>query len=191
MVGSASSCAELVPSPRMSTRGDSLAAAALAGSQVDGVLSLDSSPNSHHIAKVLLPAPATHRARSRPPVPGPLERRSQYNFDRLDVSTDALQERTYTVAQSPSGHKNSRGAPARLARREPSREGLARPSEASGVGGGRGGPKSGANPLRVPMSRRVGSRRALLAANHRGRVWEPSQGSHVSEMAHNLLMLPL
>ena len=32
-------------------------------------------------------------------------------------------------------------------------------------------------PISVPIIR-VGSRRALLAAYHRGRVWEPSQGSH-------------
>jgi hypothetical protein len=29
---------------------------------------------------------------------------------------------------------------------------------------------------------RVGSPPALPAADHRGRVWEPSQGSHVSEV---------
>jgi hypothetical protein len=28
---------------------------------------------------------------------------------------------------------------------------------------------------------RVGSRRALLAADHRGRGWEPSQGSHFDD----------
>jgi hypothetical protein len=41
-------------------------------------------------------------------VAGPLGRRSQYNLDRLDVSTDAksaLQERPYNVSRSPSGHK--------------------------------------------------------------------------------------
>jgi hypothetical protein len=31
---------------------------------------------------------------------------------------------------------------------------------------------------------RVGSRRALLAADHRGRVWEPSQGSHVDDVLY-------
>jgi len=31
-----------------------------------------------------------------------------------------------------------------------------------------------------PQPIRVGSRRALLAADHRGRVWEPSEGSHIS-----------
>jgi XTP/dITP diphosphohydrolase len=32
---------------------------------------------------------------------------------------------------------------------------------------------------------RVGSGRALLAADHRGREWEPSQGSHISDDARN------
>jgi XTP/dITP diphosphohydrolase len=32
---------------------------------------------------------------------------------------------------------------------------------------------------------RVGSGRALLAADHRGRAWEPSQGSHISDDARN------
>ena len=40
--------------------------ASLAGSQLDGVLSLDSSPISHHVTKVWIPAPTTHRARVRP-----------------------------------------------------------------------------------------------------------------------------
>jgi hypothetical protein len=46
----------------------------------------------------------------------------------------------------------SRGEPASFARREPSREGLARPSEASGEEGAGGGPKGEANPPRVPIS---------------------------------------
>ena len=32
--------------------------------------------------------------------------------------------------------------------------------------------------------KRVGSRRASLAADHRGRVWEPSQGSHVGDVLY-------
>jgi hypothetical protein len=31
---------------------------------------------------------------------------------------------------------------------------------------------------------RVGSQRASLAADHRGRVWEPSQGSHVDDVLY-------
>jgi hypothetical protein len=32
---------------------------------------------------------------------------------------------------------------------------------------------------------RVGSRRALLAADHRGRGWEPFQGSHVDVLYYS------
>ena len=31
---------------------------------------------------------------------------------------------------------------------------------------------------------RVGSRRAQLGADHRGRVWEPFQGSHVDDVLY-------
>src|SRR5450631_1886815 len=52
----------------------------------------------------------------------------------------------------------TRGEPPSFARRGPSREGLG-------------------TLLGFPLQR-VGSRRALLGADHRGRAWEPSQGSH-------------
>ena len=35
--------------------------------------------------------------------------------------------------------------------------------------------------LRPPLASRVGSRPALPAANHRGKVWKPSQGFHVAD----------
>ena len=35
--------------------------------------------------------------------------------------------------------------------------------------------------LRPPLASRVGSRSALPAANHRGKVWKPSQGFHVAD----------
>jgi hypothetical protein len=44
-------------------------------------------------------------------------------------------------------------------------------------------PARGARPrmFRKALPSRVGSRRALLAADHRGRVWEPFEGSHVND----------
>jgi hypothetical protein len=42
--------------------------------------------------------------------------------------------------------------------------------------------RAGAEALAFGGAGRVGSRRALLAADHRGRVWEPSQGSHINEL---------
>jgi hypothetical protein len=38
--------------------------------------------------------------------------------------------------------------------------------------------------MRHGAGNRVGSRRALLAADHRGRVWEPSQGSHLDDVLY-------
>jgi hypothetical protein len=35
--------------------------------------------------------------------------------------------------------------------------------------------------LRPPLASRVGSRPALPAANHRGKVWKPSQGFHFDD----------
>jgi hypothetical protein len=42
--------------------------------------------------------------------------------------------------------------------------------------------------LRPPLDRRVGSRPALPAADHRGKVWKPSQGFHVDDRLHLLPM---
>ena len=40
--------------------------------------------------------------------------------------------------------------------------------------------------LASPAGHRVGSRPALPAANHRGKVWKPSQGFHVDDRLHIL-----
>ena len=60
-----------------------------------------------------------------------------------------------------------------------SREGLARPREARGAG--QGGAECAANPLRVPITR-VGVAGLCPAEPERGRVWEPSQGSHLNRV---------
>jgi len=41
---------------------------------------------------------------------------------------------------------------------------------------------AGHNVRDASLCDRVGSRRALLAADHRGRVWEPYQGSHLNDV---------
>ena len=51
---------------------------------------------------------------------------------------------------------------------------------------GRWGAEGRSEPFQGSHVSRVGSRRALLAAHHRGRAWEPFQGSHIrSERSDN------
>src|SRR5664279_5009117 len=88
------------------------------------------------------------------------------------------------VWKPSQGFHHNRGEPPSFARRGPSREGLETlpgfPSQSWGAAelcsartiAGRFG-----NPPRVSITI-VGSRRALLGADHRGKVWKPSQGFH-------------
>src|SRR6266498_675036 len=90
------------------------------------------------------------------------------------------------------GFHHNRGEPPSFARRGPSREGLETrpgfPSQSWGAAelcsartiAGRVG-----NPPRVSITI-VGSRRALLGADHRGKGWKPAQGFH-----HNRASPPL
>jgi hypothetical protein len=78
----------------------------------------------------------------------------------------------------PRVSMSTRGEPPSYARRGPSREGLARPSAARGWQVGWQVPSAERTLPGFPCQR-VGSRRATLGADHRGKVWKPSQGFHV------------
>jgi hypothetical protein len=104
-------------------------------------------------------------------------------------------------AVPPRARMDPRGEPASFARREPSREGLGTlrgcpsrlcawgdsnsqwgtspPAPQAGVSALPPQARGAATGTRAPLSCiRAGSRRALLGANHRGREWEPVEGSH-------------
>ena len=100
------------------------------------------------------------------------------SFARRGPSREGLE----TLPGFPS---QTRGEPPSFARRGPSREGLETlpgfPSQTRGEPPSfarRGPSREGLETLPGFPSQRVGSRRALLGADHRGKVWKPSQGFH-------------
>jgi hypothetical protein len=89
----------------------------------------------------------------RPAGRGPLTLTRVAHASRFTLVAHATAHAHAQANPTASARPATRGESASFARRVPSREGLARPSEASGEEVAGGGPKGGANPPRVPISK--------------------------------------